>query len=217
MAKKSNISTVFFGLDGVIVNTDSYYDNFWNTVAEKSELKIDNFASTVKGMTINSIIELYFTILSREDKQVIRDACSEMEQSINYKDIVIPGVIDYLMYLKKENYKLGLVTSSTTTKVGTALNELHICRAFDTIITSDSIKKGKPDPMGYILAQTNLGVDNTECAVFEDAFTGIKAATYAFMRVIGVATSLSTDFLKDYTYGVVKDFTDINQLKELLS
>lgn len=217
MAKKSNITTVFFGLDGVIVDTDAYYDNFWNAVAEKAELKIDNFASVVKGMTINAVIELYFTILSREEKQLIRDACSEMEQSINYSEIIVPGVIDYIKYLKEQNYKLGLVTSSSTSKVGTALNQLHISRMFDTIITADSIKKGKPDPMGYVLAQTNLGVDNTECAVFEDAFTGIKAATYAFMRVIGVSTSLPSDFLKDYTYGVIKDFSDLDALKELLS
>lgn len=217
MAKKSNITTVFFGLDGVIVNTDACYDNFWNSVAEKMEIKIDNFASVVKGMTINAVIELYFTILSREEKQSIRDACAEMEQSINYNEIIIPGVIDYINYLKKENYKLGLVTSSATSKVGTALNQLRISRMFDTIITADSIKRGKPDPMGYVLAQTNLGVDNTECAVFEDAFTGIKAATYAFMRVIGVATSLSPEFLKDYTYGVIKDFNNLEELKQFLS
>ena len=217
MAKKNNITTVFFGLDGVIVNTDSFYDNFWNSIAKKSGLKIDNFASTVKGMTINSIIELYFTIESSEEKQQIRDACSEMEQSIDYNGILIPGILDYIKYLKKEGYRLGLVTSSSTSKTGAVLNQLGLCRTFDTIITSDSIKRGKPDPMGYVLGCTNLGVESSECAVFEDAFTGIKAATYAFMRVIGVATSLSVDYLKDYTYGVVKDFSDIEVLKKLLS
>lgn len=217
MATNSKINTVFFGLDGVIVDTEKYYDNFWNRVAEEAGLKIDNFAATIKGMTLNSVIELYFTIESPERKQAIREACSEMEQTIDYNKIVITGVLDYLKYLKKENYRIGLVTSSSTAKAGAVLNQLSLSRMFDTIITSDSIKRGKPDPMGYVLAQTNLGVESSQCAVFEDAFTGIKAATYAFMRVIGVSTTLSADYLKDYTYGVVSDFSDMEKLKSLLS
>ncbi|NDV96697.1 HAD family phosphatase [Dysgonomonas sp. 521] len=214
---KSKITTVLFGLDGVVVDTEHDYDNFWSKIAQDNELKINNFSAIIKGMTLNSIIELYFTISTQEEKQAIRDACSRMEQSIDYKNVVIPGVLDFIKYLKEENYKIGLVTSSPTSKVKVVLDQLSLQDTFDTIITSDSIKKGKPDPMGYVLAKTNLGVQSGECAVFEDAFTGIKAATYAFMRVIGVATTLSADFLKDYTYGVVSDFTDMDGLKSLLS
>lgn len=68
MAKNTKISTVFFGLDGVIVDTERYYDKFWNKIAQDSGLRIDNFASVIKGMTINSIIELYFTICSVQEK-----------------------------------------------------------------------------------------------------------------------------------------------------
>lgn len=216
MIKKSKITTVLFGLDGVVVDTEHYYDNFWNDIAQKNDLKINNFPATIKGMTLNSVIELYFAISSQEDKQVIRQACSDMEQTIDYKKIAVPGVLDFIECLKKEGYKIGLVTSSPTSKVRAVLKQLSLDDTFDTIITSDSIKKGKPDPMGYVLAQNNLGVLSAECAVFEDAFTGIKAATYAFMRVIGVSTTLSSDFLKDYTYGVISDFSDMEKVKSLL-
>lgn len=218
MAEKENkITTILFGLDGVVVNTDSYYDNFWNTIAKTNGLKIENFASVIKGMSINSIIDLYFAISTAEEKHAIRKACCEMEQSIPYKDVMIPGILDFIKYAKKAGYKLGVVTSSPTSKAGAVLDQLSLGGVFDTIITSDSIKRGKPDPMGYVLASTNLGVQNTECVVFEDSFTGIKAATYAFMRVIGVATSLSEDFLKDYTYGTIADFTDLEKVKSLLA
>ena len=214
---KSKITTVLFGLDGVVVDTEHDYDKFWSKIAQDNELKMNNFSSVIKGMTLNSIIELYFTISTLEEKQAIRDACSKMEQAIDYKKVVIHGVLDFIKYLKKEGYKIGLVTSSPTTKVEVVLDQLSLTDTFDTVITSDSIKKGKPDPMGYVLAKTNLGVQSAECAVFEDAFTGIKAATYAFMRVIGISTTLSADFLKDYTYGVISDFTDLENLKKLLN
>lgn len=213
---ENKITTIFFGLDGVIVDTEQYYDKFWDEISKQNELGIDNFADTIKGMTINAVLDLYFAISSVDEKKAIKKASSTMEQSINYKDIVIPGVIDFINYAKEKEYKIGLVTSSSTHKVGAVLNQLSLEGVFDTIITADSIKRGKPDPMGFVLARTNLGVQSNECAVFEDAFSGIKAATYAFMRVLGVATTLSADFLKDYTYGVVNDFTDTERIKLLL-
>lgn len=217
MTKKGKITTVLFGLDGVVVDTEHFNDNFWNNVAIQNGLKINNFADIIKGMTLNSIIELYFAISSPEEKQAIRLACSQMEQSIDYTKIVIPGVLEFIDFLKKSDYKIGLVTSSPASKVKVVLEQLSLDSIFDTVITSDSIKKGKPDPMGYVLAKNNLGVLSNECAVFEDAFTGIKAATYAFMRVIGVSTTLSADFLKDYTYGVIPDFSDFEKVKSLLA
>lgn len=213
----NKITTIFFGLDGVIVDTEKYYDDFWNKIAAENGITIDNFPATIKGMTINAVIDLYFAISTIEEKQAIKQAATEMEQSINYKENIIPGVLEFINYAVKANYKIGLVTSSTTSKVGAVLNQLSLNNGvFDTIITADSIRRGKPDPMGYVLARTNLGVLSGECAVFEDAFSGIKAATYAFMRVIGVATTLSADYLKDYTYGTIEDFTDLDKVKYLL-
>lgn len=216
MNKNTKITTVLFGLDGVVVDTEREYDKFWSKIATDNGLKINNFSSVIKGMTINSVIELYFNISTPEEKQAIRKACFDMEQTIDYKKVVIPGILDFINYLIENDYKIGLVTSSPSSKVKVVLDQLSLAESFDTVITSDSIKKGKPDPMGYILAKTNLGVQSTECVVFEDTFTGIKAATYAFMRVIGVTTTLTSDFMKDYTYGVITDFSDIEKLNLFL-
>ena len=59
---KSKITTVLFGLDGVVVDTEHAYDEFWSKIAQENELKINNFSDVIKGMTLSSIIELYFTI-----------------------------------------------------------------------------------------------------------------------------------------------------------
>lgn len=216
MAKDVKISTVLFGLDGVIVDTEKYYDKFWNKIAKENGLKIENFSDKIQGMTFGSIIDLYFAISPLEDKQAIRKALVDMESSIDYRSIVIPGVLEFIQYVREKDYRVGLVTSSSLAKTKGVLECLGLSDVFDTVVTSESIKKGKPDPMGYVLAQANLGVRSADCVVFEDAFTGIKAATYAFMRVIGVATSLSADFLKDYTYDVINDFTDTEKLKTFI-
>lgn len=214
---KSKITTILFGLDGVIIDTNSYYDHFWNRIAQDNGLSIDNFSGVIKGMTINSIIELYFPLSTPQEKQAIRDKCTQMEQDIDYTTLLIPGVLQFFDYLKQEEYNIGLVTSSRNNKVRIVLDQLALTDTFDTIITSESIKKGKPDPMGYSLAKINLGVQSKECIVFEDTFTGIKAATYAFMRVVAVCIDNAyAGQLKDYTYDVISDFNDIEQIKSLL-
>lgn len=214
--EKRKINTVLFGLDGVIVDTRQIHDNYWNGVAAAHGFKYDNFASLIDGMTFSSIIELYFSICTQEEKQRIKEDLDQLDINTDYRPLVLDGLVDYLKYLKENNYKIGLVTSSSKKKVEEVFSQLGIESYFDTVITAESIKKGKPDPMGFVLAQNNLAVSNLDCAVFEDAFTGIKAATYAFMRVIGVATTLTPEFLKDYTYSVISDFSDLNKLNELL-
>lgn len=214
--KNTEITTVLFGLDGVIVDTRKTHDDFWNSIAARNDLKIENFPAVIDGMTISSILDLYFALSSPEEKQAIRKESAEIDLNTDYTKIVTPSVLEFIQYLKEEGYKIGIVTSSAKSKVDNVLKQLDLTDTFDTIITAESIKKGKPDPMGFVLAQTNLGVQNTECVVFEDAFTGIKAATYAFMRVIGVATTLEESFLKDYSYEVIRDFSDLDRLKTFL-
>lgn len=214
--KKGKITTVLFGLDGVIVDTTKQNKDFWDRISKEYNLKYDNFSEIIDGLTMNSILDLYFSIYTNEEVLKIKQESEKIDKETDYSKIIIPGVLDFIKYLKRENYKIGIVTSASSIKVAKVLKQLNLEDEFDTIVTAESIKKGKPDPMGYILAQTNLGVLNVECAVFEDAFNGIKAAIYAFMRVIGVATTLSENYLKDYTYATIKDFTDLEELKKVL-
>jgi sugar-phosphatase len=47
------------------------------------------------------------------------------------------------------------------------------------MVTAEDVSAGKPDPAGYRLAARRLGVEITECLVFEDATVGILAAEAA--------------------------------------
>lgn len=213
---RSKITTVLFGLDGVIVDTRKIKDDFWNSVATKNGLDIDNFSSTINGMNINAIIDLYFAINTPKEKQQIIDECMALDLSIDYSKLVVPHILDFIQYLKLSGYKLGIVTSSSIRKVDKVLEQLDLVDTFDTVITAESIRKGKPDPMGFVLAQTNLGVQSNECIVFEDTMNGIKAATYAFMRVIAIATSIPNPILASCSYAVIEDFSDLEELKSFL-
>ncbi len=54
------------------------------------------------------------------------------------------------------------------------------------MVPADEVTKGKPDPEPYLKGASLLGVLPQDCLVFEDAPTGIRAASAAGMRVIGI-------------------------------
>jgi HAD superfamily hydrolase (TIGR01509 family) len=57
---------------------------------------------------------------------------------------------------------------------------------FRAVVTADDVVHGKPAPDMFLLAAKLLGVEPTECLVFEDAEPGIKAALAAGMQVVRV-------------------------------
>jgi mannitol-1-/sugar-/sorbitol-6-phosphatase len=66
----------------------------------------------------------------------------------------------------------------------------------EVMVTSDRVSAGKPDPEGYRLAASELGVDPAECVVFEDAPAGIAAGRAAGAVVVGITTTHPADELR---------------------
>lgn len=199
------ITTVFLDFDGVVADTEPLYGVFWGSIAEKYHLAPD-FPALIKGMTMTAIFDRYFPLLPEKERQgIIRD-CQDFELTMDYREIA--GAIDFIRLLKQKNYKVGLVTSSSGSKMQRALGQLQLEGVFDTIVTADRIKQGKPHPMCYLLAATDLQAEPWECVVFEDSFSGIEAGTEAGMRVVGLATTNPAETIADKVHAVIPDFAD---------
>ncbi len=91
-----------------------------------------------------------------------------------------------LLILLQRNFKTALVTSSKREYVDLVFDKIGISEYFELVITGEMVTHGKPDPECYILAAQKLGVAINDCAVFEDAPSGILAGKNAGMKVIAV-------------------------------
>jgi len=67
---------------------------------------------------------------------------------------------------------------------------LGLLDKFDTIVSADDYKHGKPAPDCYLLAAERLGVAPADCLVFEDTEMGIESATAAGMASVKIPTTL---------------------------
>lgn len=206
----NRITTVLFDFDGVVADTEPLYDRFWDGMAKDCHIDIPHFSSLIKGTTLPSIFATYFSNYSPEELQRIASAITEYESRMSFPEV--PGAINFLHRLKREGYKIGLVTSSSAEKMEMALRKMELENVFDVLVTADRISRGKPDPMCYLLAAEELDASPSACVAFEDSLSGIQAGSRAGMRVIGVATTLPADKIRDAVYAVIPDFRDDSRI-----
>ena len=209
------IKAILFDFDGVIADTEPQYDLYMNQIGEKYQLGIDNFAHVVKGVPTPDIIKKYFSNFSEEEKCIIVSELHDFELKMDFPEV--NGSIAFIKSLKAKNYKIGLVTSSNSQKMERALDILNLTNCFDTIVTSNRITIGKPNPMCFLLAASDLSIHSSECLVFEDSLNGINAGVAANMWVIGVTTTFDKEKMNPAIISTISDFAKTEELLNFIS
>lgn len=151
-------------------------------------------------------MEKYFSTYSDEFRQMVIDESTNYERNMPIPPM--PGSIEFMRMLKTHGVKIGLVTSSDSSKIDRAFKMIDLDGIFDTIVTADRITEGKPNPMCYLLAANDLSVSPEQCIVFEDSFNGIKAGNDAGMRVIGLSTTNPEESLRELVFDVVPNLQE---------
>ncbi|QFQ88578.1 HAD-IA family hydrolase [Paracoccus kondratievae] len=91
---------------------------------------------------------------------------------------------DLLAPLANAGRDMALVSNSTRAEVEHNLSVAGLARYFPVTVSRDDVRRGKPDPEGYLLAAERLGVPPADCVVVEDSPTGAAAGLAAGMTTI---------------------------------
>jgi HAD superfamily hydrolase (TIGR01509 family) len=204
----NNSEIVFlFDLDGVIIDTESQYDQFWSKAGKDYDSGIENFEKIIKGTTLPNILSHYFSHLPEEKRNELEAANHAFDLQLEM--VPIPGALEFLSATKKAGIKTGLVTSSDNDKLEIVFRKIPIRQYFDTVVSADRITKGKPDPMCYLLAAKDLAVSPENCYVFEDSFSGIASGNAAGMKVVGLSTTNPAESIRDKVWKEIPDFVGL--------
>lgn len=197
-----------FDLDGVIVDTESQYSIYWNNVGVKYLSDPDRFGDKVKGNTLRQIFEKYFSGREEIQQEIVKNL-DKWEHDMSYD--YIPGILDFLNCLRKNNVKTAIVTSSNDVKMANLYREHPDIKSyFDVIVTANQISRSKPDPECYLLAAKLLDADVRNCYVFEDSLAGLAAGRAAGMTVVGLSTTLPLSRIEDKADIVIPDFREFD-------
>lgn len=126
----------------------------------------------------------------------------------------MPGAKELLAELNEQGVPLALVSASPRVIVDAALNHVKPL-PFATTISADDVRNTKPDPEGYLIAASQVGVDIRNCLILEDSATGVKAAQASGAKVIAVPHLV--EIQSDSQTKIIKSLEELNfkLLKEI--
>lgn len=175
-----------FDLDGVLIDSETLYTQFWKRVGERHHLPSPTFAYDIKGTTLNDILTTHFP-----DPNVRADVdrlLHYFENEIVYP--VFPGALEFVDALRAAGLKTVIVTSSDSKKMGFLFRQHpDFPTHFDAIVTACDVTHSKPHPEPYLVGALKAGVKPSECLVFEDSYQGLESGRRAGCKVIGISTT----------------------------
>ncbi len=203
----SKIEAILFDLDGVLMDTEHGYTEFWDRTGEKY-LGLRNFCTLIKGQTLKQIIGHYFDERLQDIPEIVA-ALDEFENNMPYE--FVPGADEFLNGCREAGLKCAVVTSSNEKKME-SLYRAHpnFKERFDFILTSEDFSKSKPDPECFIKGMEKMGVKPENTIVFEDSIHGLGAGRASGAYVVGLTTTNPADVVKRLADIVIDDFEGHN-------
>ena len=209
----TGIRGVIFDLDGVLVHTDRFHFEAWKQIARQCGVPFDETVNDrLRGVgrmdSLEIILEAYEgPELTQEDKYHLTEQKNELYrrflQTMGPEDI--SGEVRETLSRLKEQGRL-LAVGSSSRNAPFIVRQTGLEPFFDAVIDGSQLKRPKPDPQVFLLAAARLGAEPAECAVVEDAGSGVLAAKSAGMVSVGIGPAVPPE-ASDY---------HIDHLRELL-
>jgi len=182
------IKAIVFDMDGLMFDTERLTIQAWDYAGEKLGIgKMGHMVYKTLGMSIESARKVF--IEEYGDKVVEEDLSENAKDFLHdyfneYGIPMKPGLIELLEYLKQNNYKIAVATSSNEEVALSHFKRSNITEYFDVIVCGDMVKNSKPAPDIYLKASELLDVIPSECLALEDSPNGIKSAFSAQLKPV---------------------------------
>lgn len=180
----AKVKAILFDLDGTLVDSEHFHFNTWNEVLAESNVQLEytdflkNYAGIPLPGNAKKLKELY-GITSPLDLLISRKENLTVERMKTAVIALMPHVQDTLDFLLETGVKMALVTASKRDDVDEMFKKNGLGKYFDLLVTRSDVKNSKPHPESYNLAVEKLGLQKSECLVFEDTLNGLKSAKAA--------------------------------------
>lgn len=176
-----NVKGFLFDMDGTLVDSTAVVESVWRDFC--AEYGLDTHAVIAYAHGRQTIDTLTHFIGAGEKTNKIAASLEDIEINTIEGVTEVKGAAALLSKLPPDSWAL-------VTFAGRILAENRMKAANlplpTVMICAEDVTTGKPSPEGYIKAAFALGLETSECVVFEDASAGIKAGLASGASVIAV-------------------------------
>lgn len=216
MNSRSEMQAVIFDMDGVILDSEPRHERAFLEVCHAVGIGENhgiNFAEYVG----RSDSEFWADFITRNKVSHTLRELRQMKRSrviecFRRERPFYPGLLDLVQSLKTR-YRLALASGSERETVEAVLSIGDLRDAFEAVVTSSEVPRGKPEPDIFLRAASLLGVAPSRCWVIEDSKPGIAAGLAAGMRVIAITNTHPAEELSSAPHVV----NSCGAIKKLLS
>jgi beta-phosphoglucomutase len=189
---------IIFDLDGVVIDSHPLHRLAWK-----------KFLNSV-GLDVNER-ELEFIVDGRKRDEILRHFLGDLTRAQvaeygAHKDAILTelgaemqpflGIVDFLEGICRAGIRTGLATSAGSRRALGTLQELGLAAYFEVIVTGDDVSASKPDPTIYRLIAKRLKESPRHLLAVEDAVSGVRSATGAGIRCVGIASAQQAENLR---------------------
>ncbi|MGA7857133.1 MAG: HAD family phosphatase [Terracidiphilus sp.] len=176
-----------FDCDGTIVDSMPLHYKAWKKALAEWNCEFDEQLFYSWGG--RPVVEIISALNQKNGLNMPVDAVAKRKENLYYEQLpqlkAIPEVIEHIE-AQHGRIPLAVVSGSRRNSVEGSLTTLKLLDKFQTIVSAEDYKNGKPAPDAFLLAASRLGVAPADCLVFEDTDLGIQAATAAGMASVRV-------------------------------
>ena len=208
------IKAIIFDMDVLMIDSERVTFECYQERLKDMNLTMDEeFYKTLLGKPIKGIYQRFYDVYGNDFpiENVIQDVHQLMAERFETEGVPVKkGLVELLHYLKDNNYKTIVATSSNRDRVDKILAQAKITEFFDDSICGDEVTKGKPNPEVFLKSCQKLGVNVDEAIVLEDSEAGIQASYDANIKVICIPDMKYPE--KQYeekTFKILKDLTEV--------
>lgn len=215
-----SVKAFIFDMDGTMVNNMAWHCKAWVEFFHDQGVEVaeDEFMR-LAGKTTKELITMFIGRPVTDEECRHYAAQKEFLYRYMYRPHLkqVPGLRQLVRDARAKGIKIAVATASDPKNIEFTLSLLKVKDLLDAIAGASEVKHGKPEPDIFLLAASKLGVDPSECIVFEDAEMGLEAASRAGMPAAAVITGHTREQLQAMNGAtwVVEDFND-PQVRALL-
>lgn len=182
------INTVIFDLDGLLIDSEIISYQIDCDLAGKYGCKFEketyvcNYSGKTGIENMKNLIKTYNLPISIEEG--LEFVAAREKEYFNKGVALKDGALELLKFLKENNFKIVLASSSKRKRAESVLAQNNILDYFDEMVFGVEVEKGKPFPDIFLKACEKADQSPENCLVLEDSEAGIKAAYSAGIKVI---------------------------------